>query len=210
MSVVESTPPKVSEPAWEIAMLFPNQGSWTEGDYLSLTDNARHLVELVDGRVEVLPMPTESHQNIVWFVVAMLKAFVNPRKLGRVVQSPFRVRVAASQFREPDISLMLRENDARRSDEYWDGADLVIEVVSDDPKDRLRDFEIKREVYAKAGIREYWIIDQRDSRILVLKLAGDIYLEHADAAAGGRVGSNLLAGFELDVDAVLASAESED
>ena len=63
MSVVESTPPKVSEPAWGIARLFPAQGNWSEGDYLSLTDNTRHLVELVDGRVEVLSMPTQLHQN---------------------------------------------------------------------------------------------------------------------------------------------------
>jgi Uma2 family endonuclease len=210
MSVVESTPPKVSEPAWEIAMLFPNQGHWTECDYLSLTDNARYLVELVDGRVEVLPMPTESHQNIVSFLVAMLKAFVIPQKLGRVLQSPFRIRVAANQFREPDACFMLRENDARRSDDYWDGADLVMEVVSEDPKDRIRDLEIKRDVYAKAGIREYWIIDRRDSRILVLKLTGDTYTEHTQAGIGGRAESNLLPGFALVVDAVLASAEFED
>jgi hypothetical protein len=56
LSVVESSSPSVSGPAWEIARLFPNQGQWSEGDYLSLTDHVRHLVELADGKVEVLPM----------------------------------------------------------------------------------------------------------------------------------------------------------
>ena len=46
-----------AEPAWEVALLFPAQGEWSEDDYLWLTDRIRRLVEFTDGRVEVLPMP---------------------------------------------------------------------------------------------------------------------------------------------------------
>ena len=54
-----------AHPAWEVALLYPEQGAWTEGAYLRLTDQTNRLVELVDGRVEVLPMPSRKHQKIV-------------------------------------------------------------------------------------------------------------------------------------------------
>ena len=46
-----------AELAWEVALLFPAQGEWSEDDYLWLTDHTRCLVEFTDGHVEVLPMP---------------------------------------------------------------------------------------------------------------------------------------------------------
>ena len=54
-------------PAWEIATLFPDQGQWDEWDYLALDTN--RLVEFADGYVEVLPMPTELHQDLVLFLL---------------------------------------------------------------------------------------------------------------------------------------------
>ncbi|MFN3333532.1 MAG: Uma2 family endonuclease, partial [Caldilinea sp.] len=51
-----------AEPAWEVALLFPAQGAWSEEDYLYLDTN--HLVEFSDGKIEVLPMPSDKHQAI--------------------------------------------------------------------------------------------------------------------------------------------------
>ena len=64
-----------AEPAWEVALLFPAQGEWSEDDYLWLTDPGC-LVELTDGHVEVLPMPTDAHQRIVLFLYRALYAFL--------------------------------------------------------------------------------------------------------------------------------------
>jgi Uma2 family endonuclease len=61
-SVVEA-----AEPTWEIAHLFPPQGAWSEEGYLALPTN--HLVEFSDGYIEVLPVPSQSHQWIVLFLV---------------------------------------------------------------------------------------------------------------------------------------------
>jgi hypothetical protein len=55
----ESTRRAVGKPTWEIAHLFPMQGDWSEVDYIGLSTN--HLVELNDGKLEVLVMPTEWH-----------------------------------------------------------------------------------------------------------------------------------------------------
>lgn len=202
-----SQPPSrpTNQPTWEVAHLFPAQGTWTEADYLSLLGN--RLVELSDGVLEVLPMPTEAHQLIVLYLYRMLHAFVASRRAGTVIAAPLRVRLWTGKFREPDVAFMTRENGARRNREFWDGADLTIEVVSDD--DRRRDLEVKRSEYAAAGIREYWIVDPKDAVITVLKLDGDRYTPVGAFSAGERAGSALLPGFEVDVRETFAAAEGE-
>ena len=66
MSTNSETKSGLGDPTWEVAYLFPNQGAWSVADYLALDTN--HLVELSEGRLEVLAMPTEQHQLIVAFL----------------------------------------------------------------------------------------------------------------------------------------------
>jgi Uma2 family endonuclease len=85
---------------------------------------------------------------------------------------------------------MLVAHSEQRHDAYWEGADLVMEVVSD--ADRRRDVETKRFEYARAGIPEYWIVDPSELRITVLHLTGDHYVVHGEFTPGGRASSALL------------------
>ncbi|MBV5332228.1 Uma2 family endonuclease, partial [bacterium] len=157
------------EPAWDIARLFPPQGGWSEEEYLSLPGN--HLTEFDHGRVEVLEMPSESHQLLVAALYRALMAFVGVSRLGTVLFAPFPVKLWEGKLREPDIVFMRREHAERRHDKYWQGADLVMEVMStDDPK---RDRETKRREYAIAGIPEYWLVDPTRQTITVFILAAD-------------------------------------
>jgi Uma2 family endonuclease len=190
-----------AEPAWEVALLFPAQGEWSEDDYLWLTDHTRCLVEFTDGHIEVLPMPTDAHQRIVLFLYRALYAFLAAHGLGIVLVAPLRLRVRLGRYREPDLLLLLSTNDPHRSNRYWTGADLVVEVASpDDPK---RDLVRKRREYARAGIPEYWIVNPATEQILVLRLAGTVYIEHGVFARGTQATSVLLEGFTVAVAAVL-------
>ena len=190
-----------AEPAWEVALLFPAQGEWSEDDYLWLTDHTRYLVEFTDGHIEVLPMPTDAHQRIVLFLYRALYAFVAARGLGIVLVAPLRLRVRPGRYHEPDLLLLLSADDPRRSNRYWTGADLVVEVVSpDDPK---RELVRKRREYARAGIPEYWIVNPATEQILVLRLAGTAYVEHGVFTRGTQATSALLEGFTVAVTAVL-------
>ena len=166
-------PPKsqVGQPAWELATLFPLQGEWSEHKYLSLDTN--RLVELNCGMLEVLPMPTELHQLIAQFLYRRLFGLEAGAEgvggpLGLTLVAPFRVRLPSGKFRQPDVMFMLRANRARRHNQFWEGADLVIEVVSDDDPDR--DLVTKRSEYAQANISEYWIVDPRHRSVAVLTL----------------------------------------
>jgi Uma2 family endonuclease len=191
-----------SEPAWEVAYLFPAQGHWSEEEYLALHGN--RLVEFSEGTLEVLPMPTTSHQLLVTYLFGLMSAFASAEDLGTVLVAPLRVRLWRGKFREPDVVFMRKEHAGRIGEEYWDRADLVMEVVSDDPEDRRRDLETKRREYARAGIPEYWIVDPHAEHVVVLRLVGRRYEVHGTFAPGAVAASSLLPGFRVHVTELFA------
>ena len=122
--------------------------------------------------------------------------------LGGIVRfAPLRVQVRAGKYRAPDLLLLLDANDPRRQDEFWLGADLVIEIVSvDKPK---RDTEEKPRDYAEAHIPEYWIVNPLDETVTVLTLVGDSYAERGVFRRGEQAKSVLLQGFTVEVSKAL-------
>jgi Uma2 family endonuclease len=193
--------------AWEVATLFPEQGAWSENSYLELTDGTNRKVEFADGRLEFLPMPTELHQALVGFLYHALLNFVTSGDLGLVPFPPLRVRVRPGRIREPDVLFLCKENFHLRTNRVWNGADLVMEVVSPDPKDRHRDYEEKLAEYAAAGIREYWIIDSDRGIVAVYHLAGEAYSLSGEFRPGEHASSPTLAGFSVDVAALFKTAD---
>lgn len=177
------------------------QGSWTDEQYVRLTNRTNRLVELVDSRLEALPMPTDEHQGLSLWLVDALRAAVGPN--GVVRTAPLRLQIRPGLFREPDL-LALRDaaNPCRRND-FWRGADLVIEIVSSDDPDR--DYRDKRADYATANVPEYWIVDPIVRRLTVLRLGEAGYLTHAEAGPDGQVASVEVPGLVVDV-AVLFAA----
>lgn len=196
---------ETTDPVWEVATLYPDQGDWSPEDYLRLSASTNRLIEYTDGRLEFLPMPTKPHQRMLRFLFELLAAFVESRQLGEVFFSPMRVRLAPRKYREPDIVFVAADRPQSESD-YCDGADLVVEVVSEEG--RKRDLEEKRRDYAEAGVPEYWIVDPREQRIVVLKLKARRYVQHGAFDRQQIATSALLPGFKADVSAVLDAAGS--
>ena len=186
--------------------VLPRQGAWNDEEYLWLTDRARRLIEFTDGRVEVLPMPTDTHQVILLSLYRLLHAHVREStRRGVVVTSGLRMRVREGKFREPDLLLLRDRSDPRRQDRFWLGADLVAEIVS--PDDPSRDLVVKRADYAEAAVSEYWIVDPRVETVTVLTLAGSACVEHGVFVRGDTVTSPLLDGVAADVTALFDDAE---
>jgi Uma2 family endonuclease len=196
---VGSSSPQDAQFLGQLASILPAQGDWTEADYLWLTSHTNHLVELADGAIEVVPMPTERHQAIVAYLFLAFVAFTQ-RIGGKVLFAPFRLRLRTGRFREPDLLLLRSADDPRRHDAYWDGADLAVEVVSED--DPERDLVTKRQEYAEAGISEYWIVDARTETITVLQLDAATYREHGTFRRGSSATSALLSDLEIATDGV--------
>jgi Uma2 family endonuclease len=197
----------VPEPVWNVAQLFPSQGDWSEADYLRLTNETNHLVELVDGNLEVLAMPKTSHQLIVQFLFKLLSGFIGRQDSGVVFFAGLRLKIRPRTIREPDVVYISRDNYSLVGEDYVSAANLAMEVVSPDDESHDRDYVKKRRDYAEAGIKEYWIVDPQAERIVVLVLDGDKYRVHGEFAPGELASSVLLAGFEVDVAATLAEGK---
>ena len=185
--------------------VLPPQGGWSDEEYLWFTDRARRRVELTDGRIELLPMPTCAHQILLLFLYRVFHAHMQkaPRR-GVVITSGLRMRVRAGKFREPDLLLLRDRADPRNQDRFWLGADLVAEVVS--PDDPPRDLVVKRADYAEARTPEYWIVDPRVETVTVLKLAGNDYVRHGVFDRGDTATSALLDSVAVDVAAFFDGA----
>ncbi len=183
------------------ATTFPaaeRRSPMTYEEWLAWAPESR-LTEWVDGEaIEFVP-PTMRHQQVVAFVLSLLRLFVRLRGLGEVLDSPIEVRLSDRSSRQPDVLFVARERFDRIGRLRIDGApDLVVEVVSDDSV--RRDRVAKRDEYARAGVREYWIVDCRPGKereeFLLLDEAGR-YSE-APRDGEGRFHSSAVPGFRLE------------
>ena len=207
-TVAATTAPTTSQEALHALLreVLPPQGAWSDEEYLWLTDRCKRLIEFTDGCVQELPMPTFTHQAVLLALYRLFHSHLAPCG-GVVMVSPLRLRIRAGKFREPDLLLLLDRSDARCRDRYWEGADLVVEVVSPDDPDR--DLIEKRADYAEAGIPEYWIVDPRHATITVLALQGDAYAEHGAWGRGDAAASRLLEGSAVDVASVFDAPQPD-
>jgi Uma2 family endonuclease len=184
------------QPIWEIAELFPEQGSWTEQAYLALPTN--RLVEFDNGVIEILPTATRTHQAVLGFLCLQLDAFAAGG--GRVLIAAYPLRIPNGRYRNPDLLWLTPAQDAVAKEEFTEAAELVMEVVNPDD----RDYVTKRADYAAAGVREYWIVDAAAAQVLVLRLDGGTYVEHGRFGRGERATSHRLPGFGVAVDEILS------
>jgi Uma2 family endonuclease len=203
-AMASATEPKTELPSgqqWKdvLEQILPPQGEWSEEEYLVLTDHRSRLVEFTDGFLEVLPTPTDKHQNVLQFLFLALFRFVQPRG-GKVHFAPLRLRIRPGKFREPDLLLLLSAADPRRQDRFWLGADLALEVVSEEKPER--DLVDKRSDYAEGHVLEYWIVNPQTETITVLQLHGDAYQEAGSHGRGESAASILLPDFAVPVAAV--------
>jgi Uma2 family endonuclease len=194
-----TSPPTSQEWKDLLEELLPPQGSWSEEEYLVLTDHRNRLVEFTDGLLEVLPMPTDKHQSVLKFLFLAFYGFAEPRG-GKVHFAPLRLQIRPGKFREPDLLLLLSADDPRRQNRFWLGADLALEVVSEEKPER--DLIEKRGDYAEGGVSEYWIVNPQAQAITVLSLRGNAYEETGTYRRGESAASASLAGFSVAVAAV--------
>jgi Uma2 family endonuclease len=199
-------PSKRGQPAWGLAMLFPAQGFWSEEEYLALDTN--HIVELVNGHLEVHPMASLAHQMILKFLFRWFDDFVTAHKLGLVLFAPFPVRIVPGTLREPDVVFLKPGRLEKGNPRAVSGADLALEVISEGAANRKRDLRTKRREYALARIPEYWLVDPELQKITVLKLAGKRYREHGVFGIGDVATSRLLPGLTLSVQDAFAAGNA--
>jgi Uma2 family endonuclease len=204
-----TTGDRASDQTWNDVLqeILPAQGEWSEEEYLVLTDHRSRLVEFTDGFLEVLPVPTDGHQSLLKFLFLAFFGFFEARG-GTVQFAPLRLRIRPGKFREPDLLVLLSAADSRRQNRFWEGADLTVEVVSEDKPER--DLLDKRGDYAEARVPEYWIVNPQTQTITVLRLIGDAYQEAGTYRRGQSATSVLRPEFSVVVDQVFDAARTQE
>ena len=160
--------------------------------------NEETRAEWVDGKVEILMPVSYAHLAITRFLILVLGYFLDVRKMGALIHSPFLMRLPSRPSgREPDVAVILHAHRDRIKSTYIDGpADIAVEVIS--PESRERDRIEKFREYALAGIPEYWLIDPALKTAEFYKLHDGVY-EPSSIDAEGRFWSDTLPGFWMMV-----------
>ena len=144
----------------------------TFADFLLFPDDGqRH--ELIDGVHYVTPSPDLGHQELVGRLYLAIGNFLETRRhLGRVFLSPLDVVLSDHDVVEPDLLFVAGDQQGLLTEANVQGPPaLVIEVLS--PGTRCRDEGIKRQLFERTGVREYWLVDPKRSRVLVCRRSQD-------------------------------------
>jgi len=142
---------------------------FTYKDYKSLPESETKRYELIEGELIIVPSPNEYHQRISGRLEFILRAFVEDKNLGRVYDAPFDVVFSKEDVVQPDILFISKARSKIITEEGIRGApDLVIEILS--PATSERDQTYKKTLYARHGVREYWIVDPEEKTIEVMTL----------------------------------------
>jgi Uma2 family endonuclease len=131
---------------------------WTVDMLDALPDDGQRY-EIIDGELFVTPGPGEGHQDIVGELFALLRGYLMGAEVGKAMVSPSDVRRGDRRRNrvQPDV-FVIRKVDGKRPDYPYELHDLLlaIEVVS--PSNPLLDYQVKRDLYLREGVGEYWVL----------------------------------------------------
>ena len=181
----------------------PTRIRFTYHDYKSIPETDPRRFELLDGELVMAPVPSVWHQNIAGNLYAYLRQVVRKHNLGRVFFAPIDVVLSETDVVQPDLLFVARGHEDRIREEGIFGApDLVVEILS--PATESRDRGYKRTLYARHGVREYWIVDPQARRVEVYTLTSQGLTLWQTFGPGQTLRSALLPEFTLPVDEVFS------
>ncbi len=181
----------------ELAYEFLSQSNWSEEAYLTFSEAFNRPIELSEGRLLILPMPTLEHQRIAGFIYLAFVRWLAETGKGEALFASHPIRLWPGKLREPDVMVWRAEHRDRMKNRASGPPDLAVEIHS--PGNKEHDTDVKFTEYARAGIAEYWMIDPPARRVSVFLLDGEQYRLLARFGLGDRARSAILPGFEVAV-----------
>ena len=183
-------------------MVTTTKRKLTYADYLNTPDDDNYY-ELIDGELVMVPPPTIEHQRWSVKLSTKLDVLMEDTGLGEVFSAPTGVYLSETEIVQPDLIFVSRERSHIIERAVIRGApDLVVEILS--PSTERRDRIVKREMYARHGVREYWLVDAGAKTITQLLMgAGPDFDAVGVFGPGEPLTSPTLRGFKLDPGAVV-------
>ncbi|QWR76890.1 Uma2 family endonuclease [Candidatus Magnetomonas plexicatena] len=156
------------------------------------------LTEIINGEEILGPSPFLRHQYVVLNLTYIIHHYVKKNDLGRLHISPLDVIFEEGVNRlQPDILFIKKENSHIGQDWVRGVPDMVCEVISSGSYEK--DTEVKKAIYEKYKVPEYWIVMPELQTIEILTIEGDKYKLHSFAALEGVVKSKIIEGLAVNV-----------
>ena len=183
-----------------MTMLKPRSGMrLTVEEFMDLPELwDKRKMELDEGVLYIMPRPRRGHgffqMKLVVHIDPFLDSFDEP---PAELMMDFTVALSLEErvLLAPDLCLVLRGNPVVVNNRRVEGApDIVVEILS---SDRNRDLIRKRQLYAEAGVPEYWIFDPRSDTATILELRNGEYAERAVLTADDTLTTPLLPGLAI-------------
>ncbi|MCX8049886.1 MAG: Uma2 family endonuclease [Methylohalobius sp.] len=172
----------------------------TYGDYLHWPEDIRY--ELIDGIAYAMTAPTRRHQEILLELARQVANALQGHPCRPFIE-PFDVRLPKGEEADQDIDTVVQANlcvvcDPQKLDERGcrGAPDWVVEVLS--PATAGHDHILKRAVYERAGVREYWLVHPVDRIVTVYRLEGSRFAVPEVRELEGKQAVGVLPGVEID------------
>jgi Uma2 family endonuclease len=172
---------------------------YTYEDYLKLPEYERY--ELIEGELLMTPSPVPGHQRISGKLEFALRKFVSEHDLGEIFDAPCDVHLSDEDVVQPDILFISKERLSIIGEKNIQGPpDLVIEIIS--KSSAYRDFVQKKKLYAKSGVKEYWIVIPEENAVEIYFLKDNAYSLYKAYGIGDKFESPLLRDFVMELKSI--------
>jgi Uma2 family endonuclease len=149
-------------------MVAHRSGVFTYDDFCAILSDGRKG-DLIDGAIYLDGPESAKNNELFGWLVALMGLYVRKRKLGEVHASRVCCRLDDNNAPEPDILFVAEKNCDRLTRRGVEGPpDLAVEIVA--PESVERDYDKKRRQYQRFKIPEYWIIDEEERKVILLRL----------------------------------------
>ena len=170
----------------------------TYDDFVQFPDDGqRH--ELIDGVHYVTPSPNLGHQDFLGRLHLIMAGWLEEHPVGKVFFAPLDVILSRFDVVEPDLLYVSNERaPALLAGDWVTGApDLVVEIIS--PSTRKREETLKRSLYERVGVLEYWVCDPKTKAFHLYVRKNDRFELTAERshAKNDVLTTPLLAGLEI-------------
>ncbi|MFH1898653.1 MAG: Uma2 family endonuclease [Candidatus Desantisbacteria bacterium] len=146
---------------------------WTYEDYLTLPNDGK-TYQVIGGDLFMTAAPLIYHQAISRNLAFIIWEFVKDHDMGEVFNSPVDIVFGSTNVVQPDIVYVSKKRlDIIREKAIFGAPDLVIEILS--PTTLQMDVLLKKALYQRFGVREYWIVDPKEQKVEVFVMEGGKY-----------------------------------
>ena len=173
----------------------------TYQDYANLEGDDRY--ELLDGQLVQVPSRNTAHQTVSIRLMTEMYLFMKENSLGRIYPAPFDVLFTDFDVVQPDLLFISGNRKHIITPDNVQGApDMTVEILS--PETARMDWHGKRDLYARHGVREYWLVDPTYRLVWVMQLRDGVLEIEQTCAEGDAAESTVLEGFRVSLTELFA------